>query len=57
MANQEKNPSRNNSLAADPRLIEFARQMRREPTPAEEVLWRLLRNRRFVGLKFRRQHP
>ena len=44
-------------MAADPRLIEYARQMRREPTPAEETLWRLLRNRRFAGWKFRRQHP
>ena len=44
-------------MAADPRLIEFARQMRREPTPAEEAFWRLLRNRRFAGWKFRRQHP
>src|SRR5438445_13032013 len=44
-------------MAADRRLIEFARQMRREPTPAEKVMWRLLRNRRLAGLKFRRQHP
>ena len=44
-------------MAADPRLIEFARRMRREPTPAEETLWRLLRNRRLAGFKFRRQHP
>lgn len=44
-------------MAADPRLIEFARQMRREPTPAEEAVWRLLRNRRLAGFKFRRQHP
>jgi very-short-patch-repair endonuclease len=44
-------------MAADPRLIEFARQMRREPTPAEEALWRLLRGRQLAGFKFRRQHP
>jgi very-short-patch-repair endonuclease len=31
--------------------------MRRAPTPAEQRLWRLLRNRRFAGFKFRRQHP
>ena len=41
----------------DARLIEFARQMRREPTPAERTLWQELRNRQLVGLKFRRQHP
>ncbi|MCE9561932.1 MAG: endonuclease domain-containing protein [Planctomycetes bacterium] len=38
-------------------MIEFARQMRHEPTPAEEVLWRLLRNYRLANLKSRRQHP
>jgi very-short-patch-repair endonuclease len=26
-------------------------------TPAEELLWTQLRNRRLAGLKFRRQHP
>jgi very-short-patch-repair endonuclease len=44
-------------VAADPRLIEFARQMRRKPTPAEEAMWRELRGRQFLGFKFRRQHP
>ena len=31
--------------------------MRKEPTPAERVLWRMLRGGRLVGLKFRRQVP
>ena len=31
--------------------------MRREPTEAEARLWSLLRNRRFVNYKFRRQLP
>src|SRR6478672_11151122 len=44
-------------MPTDPRLLEFARRMRREPTPAEEAMWRLLRNRRLAGFKFRRQHP
>ena len=30
--------------------------MRREPTPAERHAWSLLRNRRLLGLRFRRQH-
>ena len=30
--------------------------MRRNPTPSEERLWRRLRDRRLLGLKFRRQH-
>ncbi|MCF6312160.1 MAG: HsdR family type I site-specific deoxyribonuclease [Verrucomicrobiales bacterium] len=37
-------------------LVERARELRREQTPAEEILWELLRNRQFMGLKFRRQH-
>jgi adenine-specific DNA-methyltransferase len=41
----------------DRRLVEFARAPRREPTPAEEAMWRLLRNRQAAGYKFRRQHP
>jgi very-short-patch-repair endonuclease len=39
------------------RAIELARQFRREPTPAEAALWRIIRNRRLAGYKFRRQHP
>jgi very-short-patch-repair endonuclease len=31
--------------------------MRREPTFNERMLWRLLRDRRLGGLKFRRQVP
>ncbi len=34
----------------------FARQLRRYETKAEKIIWRLLRNRRFQGFKFRRQH-
>ncbi|HEX8241898.1 MAG TPA: DUF559 domain-containing protein [Longimicrobium sp.] len=34
-----------------------ARGMRREPTPAEKVLWDVLRGRGLDGLRFRRQHP
>jgi very-short-patch-repair endonuclease len=34
-----------------------ARELRQPQTPAEERLWRLLRDRRLSGYKFRRQHP
>ena len=34
-----------------------ARKMRAQPTPAENLLWKQLRNRRFLGHKFRRQVP
>ena len=35
----------------------YARSLRRGRTPAENTLWKALRARRFMGLKFRRQHP
>jgi very-short-patch-repair endonuclease len=34
-----------------------ARRLRRDMTPAEAILWRELRNRRFGNVKFRRQQP
>ncbi len=34
-----------------------ARRMRKTMTPAERGLWYALRNRRFMGLKVRRQVP
>ncbi len=37
-------------------LVEQARKLRKEQTPAEEALWQLLRNRQLADLKFRRQH-
>jgi type I restriction enzyme R subunit len=36
--------------------VERARELRQKQTPAEELLWELLRDRRFLELKFRRQH-
>ena len=39
----------------DPRLIEFAKQMRREMTEPEKRLWYALRAKRFDGVKFRKQ--
>ena len=38
------------------KLAPLARQMRHEPTPAEALLWRYLRDRRLGGVKFRRQY-
>jgi len=34
-----------------------AKRLRRDLTDAERKLWLGLRNRRFTGFKFRRQHP
>jgi very-short-patch-repair endonuclease len=36
---------------------ETARRLRREQTPAEQILWRHLRAKRMRSVKFRRQHP
>jgi very-short-patch-repair endonuclease len=41
----------------DDEYLAFARNLRRSQTDAELFLWKLVRNRQFLGLKFRRQHP
>ncbi|MGE0825937.1 MAG: DUF559 domain-containing protein [Candidatus Binatia bacterium] len=38
-------------------VYELCRQLRAEQTPAEQILWEVLRGRRLHGFKFRRQHP
>jgi len=37
--------------------IQRARQLRQDDTWAEKLMWHWLRDRRFSGYKFRRQHP
>jgi type I restriction enzyme M protein len=37
-------------------LTQRARELRKNGTSAEEIFWELVRDRRFLGLKFRRQH-
>ena len=37
-------------------LLELARELRKRATSAEVLLWQLLRDRRLLGFKFRRQH-
>jgi len=39
------------------KAIETARTLRKELTKSEIILRDKLRNRKFLGLKFRRQHP
>jgi len=41
----------------DKRLIENARQLRKNATDAEMLLWNILRDRQLENKKFRRQHP
>ncbi len=45
------------SEATFPSPTDLARSLRQRLTNAEHLFWYLLRNRRFLGLKFRRQHP
>jgi very-short-patch-repair endonuclease len=40
-----------------PKTLAAARRLRREMTPAEEVLWFHMRAGQMAGLRFRRQHP
>ena len=40
-----------------PEFLARVRQLRRNATDAESLLWQLLRNRQLDGWKFRRQHP
>ena len=50
-------PQTPNHRPTDDRVCGFAKKMRREPTDAEAAMWRLLRDRRFDHVKFRRQVP
>ena len=45
------------SLRTDAIILDRARRLRRQMTEAERKLWRLLRDRYLVGVKFRRQVP
>lgn len=43
-------------MKIDPQLLEFAKSMRHTATDAEYLMWQLLRAKRFMNIKFRRQH-
>jgi very-short-patch-repair endonuclease len=38
-------------------ITETVRLLRRDQTSSENILWQILRNRKFEGKKFVRQHP
>jgi len=38
-------------------IFEYALELRKPLTKAENILWQKLRNRKINGFKFRRQHP
>ena len=42
---------------ADKKYLQFAKQMRSNPSQTEEILWKALRARRLGGYKFKRQVP
>ena len=42
---------------ASPQVFRNAEKLRNEMTPAEICLWKELKQKKFKGLKFRRQHP
>jgi very-short-patch-repair endonuclease len=44
-------------MPVPPNVLKSARELRFKQTDAEKTLWFLLRDRRFCGFKFRRQHP
>jgi very-short-patch-repair endonuclease len=44
------------SKRATPKSYKLARQLRKEPTPAEGRLWMVLSGNKLNGVKFRRQH-
>ena len=39
------------------KMIEIAREFRKEPTEGEKILWSALRGKKLDGVKFRRQQP
>lgn len=39
------------------KMVETARQFRKEPTKSEHLLWQALRGKKLDGIKFRRQQP
>src|SRR5688572_2801843 len=44
-------------VGAKPTVFFRAQELRRNPTPTEELLWKFLSNKQMEGVKFRRQHP
>jgi very-short-patch-repair endonuclease len=42
---------------ATPAIFERAFRLRKNMTPAEELLWEKLKGKQIAGVRFRRQHP
>ncbi|NEN91607.1 MAG: endonuclease domain-containing protein [Okeania sp. SIO3H1] len=52
-----KNNHRNRIRGTTPEIEQAARNLRKNLTPAETLLWEALRNKQLEGLRFRCQHP
>ncbi len=53
--NEATTTRRNREL--EEKLKSYARELRAHQSDAEQRIWHLLRDRHFLGFKFRRQHP
>ncbi|MDE0558533.1 endonuclease domain-containing protein [Algoriphagus sp. NF] len=49
--------SENLFYGASPEIHKRAKELSKQMTPAEKVLWNFLKNKSLEGFKFRRQHP
>ena len=38
-------------------ITDIVRALQQKATPEEKCLWQRLKNKQFIGLKFKRQHP
>ncbi len=52
-----RNNRRQTHRLASRKMIESARELRRNPTRAEALLWSRVRRKALGGFRFRRQHP
>lgn len=44
-------------FGANQAIMEMAKALRKEMTPAERLLWDRLNNKQLLNVRFRRQHP
>ena len=49
--------SENLFYGASPEIHRRARELRKQMTPSEKILWESLKGKTLEGYKFRRQHP
>lgn len=57
MGDQNINHDESMWKGAPPNNFLLAKQLRESMTPAEILMWDVLKNKQFKGYKFRRQHP